>query len=43
MSAAMSIGIDTLSRWLRRRLRIENRPVRLSAGGAPTGSSPACP
>jgi len=43
VTGLLSIGIDTLSRWLRRRLRIENRPVRLSAGGAPVGSNPACP
>jgi phosphonate transport system permease protein len=33
----LSIGIDALSRALRRRLRIEDRPVRLSAGPAGQG------
>jgi phosphonate transport system permease protein len=38
----LSIGIDTLSRRLRRRLRIDNRPVRLSADAAPARNAPAC-
>ncbi|HEV7267996.1 MAG TPA: hypothetical protein VGN83_24290 [Falsiroseomonas sp.] len=42
----LSIGIDTLSRGLRRRLRIEDRPVRLSThgvrGGIQGGSGRAC-
>ena len=39
----LSLGIDALSRSLRRRLRIENRPVRLSAAATPaTRSTPAC-
>lgn len=36
----LSIGIDSLSRGLRRRLRIENRPVRLSAEAMPGGAMP---
>ncbi|MBX9702474.1 MAG: hypothetical protein K2X74_23760, partial [Acetobacteraceae bacterium] len=34
----LSMAIDSLSRRLRQRLRIENRPVRLSAGAVPAGS-----
>ncbi len=38
----LSIGIDALSRGLRRRLRIENRPVRLSAGDVAPGGRLPC-
>lgn len=42
VTGLLSIGIDALSRALRRRLRIENRPVRLSAGTAPPRSAATC-
>ncbi len=42
VTALLSIGIDALSRGLRRRLRIEDRPVRLSADAAKAGSGRAC-
>jgi phosphonate transport system permease protein len=38
----LSLAIDALSRGLRRRLRIEDRPVRLSAAPPPAPGSPAC-
>ncbi|HYF08091.1 MAG TPA: hypothetical protein VD970_10750, partial [Acetobacteraceae bacterium] len=39
VTGARSMGLDALSRDLRRRLRIEDRPVRLSAGKAAGGGS----
>jgi phosphonate transport system permease protein len=38
----LSLGIDAFSRHLRRRLRIDNRPVRLSADPSPARSEPPC-
>jgi phosphonate transport system permease protein len=38
----LPIRIDTLSRGLRRRLRIEDRPVRLSTHGVQGGSGRTC-
>ena len=41
-TGALSMGIDGLSRRLRRRLRVEDRPVRLSAAGAEDRGARAC-
>jgi phosphonate transport system permease protein len=41
-TGALSMGIDGLSRRLRRRLRVEDRPVRLSAAGAEDRDARAC-
>ncbi|NQW53111.1 MAG: ABC transporter permease [Rhodospirillales bacterium] len=38
----LSLGIDALSRGLRRRLRIEDRPVRLSVAPTPATGPQAC-
>ena len=42
VTGLLSIGVDTLSRWLRRRLRVENRPVRLSADDVQSRSVQTC-
>jgi len=42
VTGLLSIGVDTLSRWLRRRLRVENRPVRLSADDVQNRSVRTC-
>jgi phosphonate transport system permease protein len=41
-TGALSMGIDGLSRRLRRRLRLEDRPVRVSAAGAENRGARAC-
>lgn len=42
VTGMLSMAIDAFSRGLRRRLRIENRPVRLSAADATDRSTPRC-
>ena len=42
VTGLLSIGVDTLSRWLRQRLRVENRPIRLSAEDEQTRSARTC-
>jgi phosphonate transport system permease protein len=42
ITGLLSLGIDVLSRSLRRRLRIEDRPVRLSVASDTTKGSRAC-
>ena len=42
LTGVLSMSIDALSRRLRRRLRIEDRPVRLSVAAATTKGSRAC-
>jgi len=42
VTGLLSIGVDTLSRWLRRRLRVENRPVRLWADDVQRRSVQTC-
>jgi len=42
VTGLLSIGVDTLSRWLRQRLRVENRPIRLSADDEQTRSARTC-
>jgi len=42
VTGLLSIGVDTLSRWLRRRLRVENRPMRLSADDEQMRSARTC-
>lgn len=42
VTGLLSLGIDAFSRGLRRRLRIEDRPVRLSAGPVISGGARAC-
>ncbi len=42
VTGLLSIGVDTLSRWLRQRLRVENRPMRLSADDEQTRSARTC-
>jgi phosphonate transport system permease protein len=42
ITGLLSLGIDALSRGLRRRLRIEDRPVRLSVAPIAAKGSPAC-
>jgi hypothetical protein len=42
VTGMLSLGIDALSRSLRRRLRIEDRPVRLSVTTADAKGSRAC-
>ena len=42
VTGLLSIGVDTFSRWLRQRLRVENRPIRLSAEDEQTRSARTC-
>lgn len=42
VTGLLSLGVDTMSRWLRQRLRIENRPIRLSADDGQTRSARIC-
>ena len=42
VTGLLSVGVDTFSRWLRRRLRVEHRPVRLSAADVETRSARPC-